>query len=482
MAEVEAARRALEAALGPAEVLSDPLALALYGRDASLVEGGCALVAFPTELEHVVACMRIAAEHGLPVVPRGAGTGLAGGATPVGDALVVVTTKMNRILDVRPQDRLAWVEPGVLTLDLVEALEPLGLTFAPDPSSRQSSTLGGNVATNAGGPHCLAYGVTSNHVLAVDVVLPDGEVARFGSEGPAAAGYDLRAVLVGSEGTLGVVAAACVRLTPLPPSVRTLLLDFPTIEDSAATVSGVIAAGVVPAAMELMDRGIVEAVEAFVHAGYPTDAAAILIVEVDGTEGATRAQAAAVETVARANHVRTVRTAADDDERARLWKGRRNALGAVGRIAPHYYLHDVVVPRTRLVDALAGFYAIGRAHELTVTCIAHAGDGNLHPHLHFDQRQPGALERVLAASEEIVRLAVELGGSLSGEHGIGLEKRDFLPLVFSAEDLTAQACVRSAFDPERRMNPHKVLPDGARCAEVSAVGAAAARGSETAWS
>jgi glycolate oxidase len=482
MAEVEAARRALEAALGPAEVLSDPLALALYGRDASLVEGGCALVAFPTELEHVVACMRIAAEHGLPVVPRGAGTGLAGGATPIGDALVVVTTKMNRILDVRPQDRLVWVEPGVLTLDLVEALEPLGLTFAPDPSSRQSSTLGGNVATNAGGPHCLAYGVTANHVLAVDVVLPDGEVARFGSEGPAAAGYDLRAVLVGSEGTLGVVAAACVRLTPLPPSVRTLLLDFPTIEDCAATVSGVIAAGVVPAAMEFMDRGIVEAVEAFVHAGYPTDAAAILIVEVDGTEGATRAQAAAVETVARANRVRTVRAAADDDERARLWKGRRNALGAVGRIAPHYYLHDVVVPRTRLVDALAGFYAIGREHELTVTCIAHAGDGNLHPHLHFDQREPGALERVLAASEQIVRLAVELGGSLSGEHGIGLEKRDFLPLVFSAEDLTAQACVRAAFDPDRRMNPHKILPDGARCAEVSAVGAAPARGSEAAWS
>lgn len=482
MAEVEAARRALEAALGPAEVLSDPLVLALYGRDASLVEGGCALVAFPTELEHVVACMKIAAEHGLPVVPRGAGTGLAGGATPVGDALVVVTTKMNRILDVRPQDRLAWVEPGVLTLDLVEALEPLGHTFAPDPSSRQSSTLGGNVATNAGGPHCLAYGVTANHVLAIDVVLPDGEVARFGSEGPATAGYDLRAVLVGSEGTLGVVAAACVRLTPLPPSVRTLLLDFPTIEDCAATVSGVIAAGVVPAAMEFMDRGIVEAVEAFVHAGYPTDAAAILIVEVDGTEGATRAQAAAVETVARANHVRTVRAAADDDERARLWKGRRNALGAVGRIAPHYYLHDVVVPRTRLVDALAGFYAIGREHELTVTCIAHAGDGNLHPHLHFDQRQPGALERVLAASEQIVRLAVELGGSLSGEHGIGLEKRDFLPLVFSAEDLTAQACVRAAFDPERRMNPYKILPDGARCAEVSAVGAASTRGSEAAWS
>ncbi len=272
---------------------------------------------------------------------------------------------------------------------------------------------------------------------------------------PRRAGYDLRAALVGSEGTLGIVAAACVRLTPLPPAVTTLLLDFPTIRDCAATVSGVIASGVVPAAMELMDRGIVEAVEAFVHAGYPTDAAAILIVEVDGTEGATRAQAAAVEAVARSNHVRTVRVAADEDERALLWKGRRNALGAVGRIAPHYYLHDIVVPRTRLADALAGFSAIGRRYALPVTCIAHAGDGNLHPHLHFDQREPGAPERVLAASEEIVRLAVDLGGSLSGEHGIGLEKRDFLPLVFSPEDLTAQACVRAAFDPERRMNPRQ---------------------------
>ena len=486
MADVEGARRALEEALGPAEVLSDPLALALYARDASMVEGGCALVAFPTELDHVVACMRIAAEHALSVVPRGAGTGLAGGATPVGDALVVVTTKMDRILDVRPRDRLAWVEPGVVTLDLVTAVERLGLTFAPDPSSRQSSTVGGNVATNAGGPHCLAYGVTANHVLALDVVLPDGGVERFGSEGPSAAGYDLRAVLVGSEGTLGIVAAACVRLTPLPTAVRTLLLDFSTIEDCAATVSAVIASGVVPAAMELMDHGILEAVEGFVHAGYPTDAAAILIVEVDGTEGATRAQAAAVETVARANHVRTVRVATDEDERARLWKGRRNALGAVGQIAPHYYLHDVVVPRTRLADALAGFYGIGRRHGLPVTCIAHAGDGNLHPHLHFDQREPGALERVLAASEEIVRLAVDLGGSLSGEHGIGLEKRDFLPLVFSPEDLTAQACVRAAFDPDRRMNPHKVLPDGARCAEIAAAGAGAVGSAtalpEDAWS
>jgi glycolate oxidase len=473
MADVEAARGALEEALGAAEVLSDPLALALYGRDASMVEGGCALVAFPRELEHVVACVRIAAEHGLPIVARGAGTGLTGGATPIGDALVVCTTKMDRILDVRPRDRLAWVEPGVVNLDLVTEVARDGLTFAPDPASQAACTVGGNVATNAGGPHCLAAGVTTNHVLALDVVLPDGSLARVGAEGPATAGYDLRSVLVGSEGTLGIVAAACVRLTPLPPAVQTLLLDFATVEDCAATVSAVIAAGVVPSAMELMDRPIVEAVERFAHAGYPTDAAAVLIVEVDGTEGACRAQGAAVEDAARANAVRSIRTAADPGEREALWKGRKSALGSLGQIAPHYYLHDVVVPRTRLSEALAGFYAIGRRHALGVSCIAHAGDGNLHPHLHFDQREPGALERVLAASEEVVRLAVDLGGTLSGEHGIGLEKRDFLPLVYAADDLAAQACVREAFDPGRRMNPHKVLPEGARCAELGAPGGAA---------
>ncbi len=486
MADVDAARRALEEALGPAEVLSDPLALAVYGRDASMLEGGCALVAFPRERDHIVACVRVAAEHGLPVVPRGAGTGLAGGATPIGEALVVVTTKMDRILEVRPDDRLAWVEPGVVTLDLVDAVERHGLTFAPDPSSRQSSTIGGNVATNAGGPHCLASGTTAQHVLALDIVLPDGSVERLGSDGPAAPGYDLRAAVVGSEGTLGIVAAACVRLTPIPPAVRTFLLDFATVEDCATTVSDVIAAGVVPAAIELMDRPIVEAVERFVHAGYPIDAAAVLIVEVEGTEAATAAQAAVVERVARANRVRTIRVAADEADRDLLWRGRRNALGAVGHIAPHYWLHDIVVPRTRLAEALTAVSAIAKRHDLPVTCNAHAGDGNLHPHLHFDAREPGALERVLAAGEEIVRLAVDLGGALSGEHGIGLEKRELLPLVWASEDLAAQACVRSAFDPEGHMNPHKVLPDGTRCAGLPEDGPVAASSAaslpEDAWS
>ena len=467
MADVDAARLELEEALGTTEVLSDPLALTLYARDASMVEGGCALVAFPHAVEDVVACMGVAAQHAMPVVPRGSGTGLAGGATPIGDALVVVTSKMDRIIEVRPEDRLAWVEPGVLNLDLANALAPLGFTYAPDPSSQQTCSIGGNVNTNAGGPHCLAYGVTSSHVLAVDVVLVDGTIERFGSEAPEAPGYDLRGILIGSEGTLGIVVGACVRLTPLPPSVRTMLLDFTSVKDCAATVSAIIAGGVVPAAVEMMDQGIIVAAESFAHAGYPTDAAAVLIVEVDGLPEAVDAQSRAVEGAASDHGVRAIRVAADEAERALLWKGRKSAFGAVAQIAPHYHLHDCVVPRTKLVDVLAGVYEIAGRHDLIVTNVFHAGDGNLHPLLSFDRRIPGTLERVLSASEQIVRLCVEYGGSLTGEHGIGLEKRDFMPLVFSDVDLGAQACVRAAFDPEGRMNPQKVLPAGARCGDFA---------------
>jgi glycolate oxidase len=397
--------------------------------------------------------------------PRGSGTGLAGGATPIGDALVVVTSKMDRILEIRPEDRLAWVEPGVLNLDLANALAPLGFTYAPDPSSQQTCSIGGNVNTNAGGPHCLAYGVTSSHVLAVDVVLPDQTVERFGSEAPETPGYDLRGVVIGSEGTLGIVARACVRLTPLPFAVRTMLLDYDTVEDCAATVSAIIAGGVVPAAVEMMDHGV--AAENFAHAGYPTDAAAVLIVEVDGLLEAVDAQSRAVEGAAHDHRVRSIRVAKDDAERALLWKGRKSAFGAVAQIAPHYHLHDCVVPRSKLVEVLSGVYEIARRNDLIVTNVFHAGDGNLHPLLSFDRRIPGTLERVLSASEQIVRLCVDYGGSLTGEHGIGLEKRDFMPLVFSETDLGAQACVRAAFDPEGRMNPQKVLPAGARCGDFA---------------
>jgi glycolate dehydrogenase FAD-linked subunit len=472
--DLRAARQELETTLGAGAIEDDELTRKLYARDASLVEGSAGLVVFPRTPQDVVACMRIARDHDLPVVPRGSGTGLAGGATPLHDALVVVTTKMDRILEVRPDDRLAWVEPGVFNLDLADALAPTGFTYAPDPSSQQVSSIGGNVNTNAGGPHCLAYGVTSAHVLALDVVLADGTLARIGSEGPRATGYDLRGLLVGSEGTLGVVTAACVRLTPIAPAIRTMLLDFAQVEDCAATVSSIVARGVVPAALEMMDRGIVRAVEAFAHAGYPTDAAAVLLVELDGLEAAVEAQARAVEAAAREHMVGTVRIAADASERALLWKGRKSAFGAIARIAPHYHLHDCVVPRTRLTDVLTGVYAIARRHDLIVTNVFHAGDGNLHPLFSFDLSVPGTLDRVLAAADEVVRLCVDAGGALSGEHGIGLEKRDFMPLVFTAEDLGAQACARAAFDPDGRMNPQKILPDGARCGDFAAAALARA--------
>ncbi|HSL10367.1 MAG TPA: FAD-linked oxidase C-terminal domain-containing protein [Actinomycetota bacterium] len=475
MADPAAARRALEAALGAENVLADPLALQLYARDASMVAGSAGLVAFPRSTDDAVACVRAASAHGMAIVPRGAGTGLAGGATPVGDPLVVVSSKMRRILEVRTEDRLAWVEPGVPNLDLSNHLASLGWTYAPDPSSQQTSTIGGNVNTNAGGPHCLAYGVTAAHVLALDVVLSDGTVARLGSEGPETGGYDLRGLVVGSEGTLGIVTAVCVRIAPRPPAIRTLLLDFTAVADAAETVSEVIARGVVPAAVEMMDQGITIAAERFAHAGYPIDAAAILLVELEGLASTVDVQSREVESAARSHGVRTIRVATDDAERALIWKGRKSAFGAVAQIAPHYHLHDCVVPRTKLAEVLTGIYAIAERHDLVVTNVFHAGDGNLHPLFSFDLREPGTLERVLAAADEVVRLCVAAGGAISGEHGIGLEKRDFMPLVFSDDDLAAMACVRSAFDPDGRMNPMKVLPDGARCGDF-----AAARGHDVA--
>ena len=475
MADPAAARRTLEAALGAENVLADPLALQLYARDASMVAGSAGLVAFPRSTDDAVACVRAASAHGMAIVPRGAGTGLAGGATPVGDPLVVVSSKMRRILEVRTEDRLAWVEPGVPNLDLSNHLASLGWTYAPDPSSQQTSTIGGNVNTNAGGPHCLAYGVTAAHVLALDVVLSDGTVARLGSEGPETGGYDLRGLVVGSEGTLGIVTAVCVRIAPRPPAIRTLLLDFTAVADAAETVSEVIARGVVPAAVEMMDQGITIAAERFAHAGYPIDAAAILLVELEGLASTVDVQSREVESAARSHGVRTIRVATDDAERALIWKGRKSAFGAVAQIAPHYHLHDCVVPRTKLAEVLTGIYAIAERHDLVVTNVFHAGDGNLHPLFSFDLREPGTLERVLAAADEVVRLCVAAGGAISGEHGIGLEKRDFMPLVFSDDDLAAMACVRSAFDPDGRMNPMKVLPDGARCGDF-----AAARGHDVA--
>ncbi len=424
---------------------------------------------FPRSTEDVAAAVRVAADHGVPFVARGSGTGLAGGATPLDDAVVVVTTQMNRVLEVDPVERVAWVEPGVLNLDLTRAVQHLGLHYAPDPSSQQACTIGGNVGTNAGGPHCLASGVTSAHVLAVDAVLADGEVARLGGTEPDVPGYDLRGCFVGSEGTMGIAARIAVRLLPDPPVVRTLLCDFGALDDAAATVSGIIAAGIVPAALEMMDAEITRAVEDFVGAGYPRDAAAVLLVEVDGLPDGVAAQVAAIDAVARAHGARSVRVAADEAERALLWKGRKSAFGAIARIAPDYYLHDAVVPRTKLVDVLRRVYEIAAEQRLTMMNVFHAGDGNLHPLIVFDAREPGIWSRVHDAGDEILRTCVAAGGVLSGEHGIGMEKRDAMPLIFTPDDLDLQARLRDAFDPQGLANPDKVLPRGSRCGEVRRV-------------
>jgi glycolate oxidase len=445
--------------------------LALYRRDASMLSGNAAVICFPTTTAEVAAAVRISRAHGRPFVPRGSGTGLAGGAVPVGPAppVVIVTTKMDKVLAVDPDARVAWVQPGVLNLDLSRAVARHGLHFAPDPSSQQSCTIGGNVANNSGGPHCLLHGVTTAHVLALEVVLADGSVVELGGVDPEPAGYDLRGAFVGSEGTMGIATRIAVRLTPLPPAVTTMLADFTSIESAAETVSGIIAAGIVPAALEMMDREITAAVEAYVHAGFPTDAAAILLVEVDGLPAGVAAASAAVRSLALSFGARTVRVATDAAERALLWKGRKSAFGAVARIKPNYYLHDTVVPRSQLVPVLTAVYEIAARHQLRLGNVFHAGDGNLHPLILFDKREPGVMDRVLAAGKEIIEVCVAAGGMLTGEHGIGLEKRDYMGLVFTAADLEAQSWLRRAFDPDEACNPWKVLPGGARCGDLHSV-------------
>jgi glycolate oxidase len=456
----------LRTVLGSARVRTGATELGLYRRDASNIEGSAGVVCFPETTAEVREVVRIAVRHGVAFVARGSGTGLAGGATPLDGAIVVALTKMNRVLSVDPVHRLAWVEPGVLNLDLTRAVTEHGLHFAPDPSSQQSCSVGGNVANNSGGPHCLADGVTSAHVLAAEVVMPDGDVVVLGSESGEVDGYDLRGAFVGSEGMCGIATRLCVRLTQNPPDVRTMLFDFDSVDDGARTVSAIIAAGMVPAALEMMDRLCVQAVEAYIHAGLPADAAAILLVEVAGPVHGVADEVERIVAIARDHGCRTVRVAKDEAERALLWKGRKTAFGAVARIKPNYYLHDTVVPRRALPDVLRQVYEIADRYGILVMNVFHAGDGNLHPLLVFDKREPGMMERVHAAGDEIVRVSVAAGGVLSGEHGIGLEKRDLMPLMFEPADLAAQAALRAAFDTTGLANPTKVLPSPSACGDA----------------
>jgi glycolate oxidase len=459
----------LRSVLRPDQVRDGAAEVNLYRRDASNMEGHAVAVCFAESTDDVRSIVSVANEFGVPFVARGSGTGLAGGAVPTGGAIVLSTAKMNRILSVDAVNRQAWVEPGVLNLDLSTQIAHLGVHFAPDPSSQQTCSIGGNVANNSGGPHCLADGVTSAHIHAVEVVLPDGSVTVLGGEQPEPVGYDLRGAFVGSEGMFGVATKVCVKLMQNPPDVATMLLDFADVSDGAQLVSDIIADGIVPAAVEMMDQLCLQAVEEFIHAGLPVHQAAALLIEVVGLPAGVDAQVERIRELAALRAVGTVRVAADDAERALLWKGRKSAFGAIARIKPNYYLHDTVVPRHKLPEVLGRVYEIAARHELLVLNVFHAGDGNLHPLLVYDAREPGVVDRVHAAGDEIVRVSVAAGGVLSGEHGIGLEKRDLMPLMFSDVDLAAQADLRRAFDPGLLANPDKVLPSPAGCGDIHGV-------------
>jgi glycolate oxidase len=452
----------LRSVVGREHVIDGAYDLRIFERDASIEGAVPDAVVLPATNDEVAAVIKLAAKHHIPVVPRGAGTGLSGGAVTIRGGIALQMTRMRRILEIDPVDQTALVEPGVVNHELSLAAASHGLFYAPDPSSQKACTIGGNAAENSGGPHCLYYGVTTNHVLGMEVVFADGSIHWVSGDAPDRIGLDLCGVLVGSEGTLCAITKIKVRLLRVPPTIVTLLAAFPTIESASHAVSAIIGHGIVPAALEMMDQVTVGAVEAHFHAGYPTDAGAVLLVEVDGIAESTRELMAAVRQQLTANHGYAMREAKTSVERDLLWAGRKGAIGALGRIKPNYYLHDGVVPRTKLPQILSAVGEIGEHYKLPVANVFHAGDGNLHPNILFDLRDRGVLHQVESAGEEMLRAVVEFGGALSGEHGIGLEKSAFMPWVFTPDDLRAMHQVKDALDADGIMNPGKVFPDPER--------------------
>ena len=459
-------RAGLEAIVGPGAVLSEPEELLVYETDGlTLLRALADFVVFPRSPEEVSALVRWANRYGMPFVARGAGTGLSGGCLPSEGGLVISMMRMNRILEVDFENQIAVVEPGVVNLHLTQAIQSRGFYYAPDPSSQQACTIGGNIAENSGGPHTLKYGVTTNHVLGLEVVLPDGELNWLGGKVRDSQGYDLTGVFVGSEGTFGIATKIVVRILRRPQAVKTMLAAFDSVEQASESVSAIIARGILPAALEMIDQVTVNAVEDAFGCGYPRDAAAVLLVELDGLAVGMDVQEAQVLAACREHGAKEIRVARDETERALLWKGRKSAFGAYGRVAPSYYVMDGVIPRTRLPYVLRRVNEIVEAHGLRVGNVFHAGDGNLHPNILFDHRLPGAEARVVEAGAEILRLCAEVGGSISGEHGIGLEKMDFMPLIFSEADLDAMRRVKMAFNPQGLCNPGKIFPTHKSCGE-----------------
>ncbi len=449
---------ALADVVGPDALVAQPGEARTYECDGwTMSKQAPDVVVLPRTVAQAEAAVRILHRHGIAFVPRGAGTGLSGGCLPLDAPVMICTSRLNRIVEIDLVNRRAVVEAGVVNLAVSRAVAGAGLLYAPDPSSQTACTIGGNIAENSGGPHTLKYGVTTNHVLAVELVLADGSSVELGGAMEDVPGYDLRGLVVGGEGTFGLVTKATLRLIREPEQWRTLLAVFESVADASSAVSGIIAAGIVPAALEMMDSLMVEAVEAAYHFGFPKDAEAVLIIEIDGPRAGLDAQTERIRAICAEHRAREVRVAADEAERALLWKSRKRAFGAVGRLAPNYCTQDGVVPRTRVPEILRIIRRLGAEYGLRIANVFHAGDGNIHPILLYDERDHGEVERVLAAGRKILEACVALGGSLTGEHGIGVEKMDLLPLLFDEADLDLMRRVRRVFDPELKSNPHKIF-------------------------
>ena len=457
----------LQEIVGRENVVVHPDDLLVFEYDGSIDRGMPSAVVFPANTSDVSRVMALAYEAGIPVVGRGSGTGLSGGAISPPGGVQIAFTRMQEVLEVDTENRHAVVEPGVVNLDLDTHVRKFGFRYAPDPSSQRACSLGGNIAENAGGPHCLAYGTTTNHVLGMEVVLEDGSVVHLGSMARETPGYDLRGVFVGSEGTFGIATRIAVRLLPVPESVKTYLGIFPDVDSACTAVSAVIGHGIIPAALEMLDALSIQAVQNVTDVGYPDDAGAVLLIELEGLDDEVNETGREVEAALWDTGASEVRAAEEAEEREQLWAGRKGALGALGSLAPNYYLVDGVVPRTQLAPVLRRVAEVGRKYDIPIANVFHAGDGNLHPCLLFDERQPGALETIMEAGAEVLEVCVEAGGTLTGEHGVGLEKKEQMPLVFSPEDMAAMRLVRDAFAPENRINPGKIFPDGHRHAPAA---------------
>ena len=439
----------------------------LYEYDGGIDKSTPGAVVFGLNAEQISRVMRFAKENKIPVVPRGAGTGLSGGAIAEKEAIVLSTARMNRILEIDVANQRAIVQPGVVNLELSNATVKYGFYYAPDPSSQKACTIGGNVAENSGGPHTLALGVTVNHVTGLEVVLPDGRIVDFGGKTQDCCGLDLTGFYVGSEGTLGVTTKIIVRLTKLPESVATLLAVYDRVEDAANTVVAITQSGITPAALEMLDGWLLRAVEAAVHAGYPEDSAAVLLIELEGMKEAVDEQAEAVRNVCMQQKARDVKRAKDEAQRQALWLGRKTAFGAVGRVSPSYYTQDGVIPRTKVPATLAEIDRIGRKYGLQIGNVFHAGDGNLHPLILFDARDPQQTADSRKASKEIMDFVLKLGGSITGEHGVGSEKKNLMPYMFTDDDLDIMVRLRNVFNPESLLNPHKIIPETRMCREIT---------------